>query len=55
VTTLRRKWHTFQKDGFGALARSDRDQSRKHKPEWIESAKIATLLARFLPLSAIFF
>jgi putative transposase len=41
VTTLRRKWQTFQKDGFEALARkarSDRGQSRKHQPQWIERA-----------------
>jgi putative transposase len=41
ATTLRRKWQTFQKDGFEALARkprSDRGQSRKHQPELIQRA-----------------
>jgi len=41
VTTLRRKWQTFQKDGFQALARkprSDRGQSRKHQPEVLQRA-----------------
>ena len=41
VTTLQRKWHTFQKDGFEGLARQprgDRNGSRKYKPEVIQLA-----------------
>ena len=41
VSTLRRKWNTFQKDGFEGLARKprrDRGKSRKHKPEVIQRA-----------------